>query len=211
MTAENYWVFFVALVVAAAVPGPGVYVVVARSLSGGLPAGCATSAGVVLGDYVFIVLSVLGLAALAQAIGAWYALLQAGGGLYLIYLGVLQALVTGAVMAPRPVTAGRLAGDLAAGFLTTLANPKALLFYVSLLPAVLDLSEVAGTDIVWLLAVATLAIGGVMVAYAVAVQGAWLGRTTRVSRAVNLCAGAALVGTGVVLLFRALRQWLGGA
>jgi len=90
-----------------------------------------------------------------------------------------------------------------AGLLTTLSNPKAILFYLSFFPAFLDLSSVNISDLILILVITAFAVGGTMVAYAYLSikarhviadnnQGKWLSRVS--------C--ALLVGSGLFLMIR---------
>ena len=61
MTIAAAIALFTSMVVLALIPGPGVLVVTARSASAGLRHGLSTTVGIVVGDFVFITLALLGL------------------------------------------------------------------------------------------------------------------------------------------------------
>ena len=57
MTIASMFSLFVALLILAVIPGPGVFTVVARSMASGFSHGIITICGIVCGDYIFIILS----------------------------------------------------------------------------------------------------------------------------------------------------------
>src|SRR5215204_2849727 len=104
-------VFASALFIAAASPGPGIAAIVARVLGRGTRGALAFTAGVALGDVVWLTVAILGLSALAHAI----------------------ALVT---LREKPL---RL---FLGGLAVTMGNPKVMVFYLALLPALIDTARV---------------------------------------------------------------------
>ena len=80
---------FTAMAVLAAVPSTSVLVVSARSASSGFRHGALTAAGIVLGDIVFILLAVFGLALLVEVMGPAFVLVKYAGGAYLLWLGAM--------------------------------------------------------------------------------------------------------------------------
>lgn len=195
------------MVVLALLPGPGILVVVARVLSGGMPHGIATSAGIVAGDYVFIILSVFGLAALASTMGQLFVWIQYLGGLYLIWLG-LSLLKKPANRQDKYHQAQqnrslKLGADFLAGLVTTLSNPKAILFYLSFFPAFLDLTQVKLPDLVIILIITTFAVGGTMLGYAWLALKAHATLDPRSDRPwLRWLSSVLLLGSGVFLMLR---------
>ena len=86
------------MVALAAVPSASVVLVVTRSATLGVANGIAVSAGIVLGDLVFLGLAILGLAAAAEAMGSLFVFLKVMAGLYLLWLGFRCC---GKAVAPR--------------------------------------------------------------------------------------------------------------
>ena len=198
---------FAAMALLAAVPSVSVMTVTARAASHGFAHGVATTAGIVAGDAIFILIAILGLSTLGERVPAWLGdLLRIVGGAYLIWLGyrLLRANTTSA--ADRsPDTAGR-AGFVAsfmAGLLLTLADQKAVLFYLAFFPAFMDLSAVSTLDTLWVLLIASLAVGGVKLLYARAASHAGtFARHPRLRWLPSLSGGLLLI-LGVLLILRA--------
>lgn len=194
---------FIAMVILAVIPGPGIFAVVARSISSGLAQGMVTVAGIVFGDYVFILLSLYGLSTLAQSMGDLFLAIKYAGAAYLCWLG-WQMIKAKPINAELPeLTAVSTLGNFITGLLTTLSNPKAILFYVSFFPAFIDMQSVSLLDAGIIMLVASIAVGGVMAAYAYAANKArTLLNNTKANRALNITAGGIMLGSGTLLAIK---------
>jgi leucine efflux protein len=141
---QNYAGFIVAVLVFLAIPGPGLLGVLAATGKGGIHAGFASTLGVVSGDWVHMLLAGLGVAALLKTHPMAFKALQYGGAAYLIYIGVTlwRAKVgearEGCDMRPDSAHFRR-------GFLITLLNPKAIVFYMAFFPLFIDRATHLGT------------------------------------------------------------------
>lgn len=137
-------VFAGMLTVAAASPGPNVAAIVGRVLSKGHKGVMPFIAGLWVGDAVWLSLAVWGLAALAQSFNVVFILIKYMGVAYLLYFAwkMWTAPVGGGEQAELPKT--REGGKLfMSGVAITLGNPKIMLFYVAVLPTIIDLSNVS--------------------------------------------------------------------
>ena len=200
MTLTTSISLFIAMLILAVIPGPGIFAVVARSISSGFTQGLVTVAGIVCGDYVFILLSLYGLSALAQSLGDLFLVIKYAGAAYLCWLG-WQMLKAKPVNAEIPVASSlSMVGNFMTGLLTTLSNPKAILFYVSFFPAFIDMQSVSLVDAGIIMLIATLSVGGVMAAYAYTANKArkLLGNVAA-TRALNITAGGMMFGSGALL------------
>jgi len=168
-------VYATALLVAAASPGPGIAAIVARVLGGGARAAVAFGLGLALGDVVWLTLAIDGLAVLAQTFHAVFVAVKWAGVAYLLLLAWR--------MVSAPVQAGGVVADVrrdraltrfAAGLALTLGNPKVMVFYVALLPTIVDLPRVGWLGWAELVAV-TLAVLAL-------VLGAWIALAARARR-----------------------------
>jgi threonine/homoserine/homoserine lactone efflux protein len=116
-------------------PGPNMTYLALVSASDGRRAGLATVAGIALGLAVTGLIAALGVAELIQASTIVYEVLRWSGVAFLLYLA-WEGWASGAdVVAHAPVEHGRY---FARGLITNLLNPKAFLFYVSVLPTFID-------------------------------------------------------------------------
>lgn len=134
MTLTDITALFVAMLVLAAVPGLSVLTVTARTVTGGISHGTATAAGVVVGDLVFILLALFGLAVLAETLGERFYLIKYLGGAYLIWLGTLLWRANNRTAIRELAGNGSLISSFLAGLLVTLGDQKAIFFYLGFFP-----------------------------------------------------------------------------
>ena len=204
MSLESTVLYALALLLAAASPGPGVVACVACAMAHGSLRGVAMAAGQALGDVAFMLLAVYGLALLAAALGELFLLVKLAGAAYLVWLGVTlwRAKPQAAKLAP-PADARGLARSFAAGLAVALGNPKMIAFYLGFLPSFLDLATLTGGDVVTLALLTWGLVTAVLGGYALAVGGArrLLGDPRRVGW-INRLAGGALIGAGVAVATR---------
>lgn len=155
----------------AAMPSASVGLVVTRSATLGFANGVAVSMGIVLGDLVFVALAILGMGFLAESLGAYFSLLKYAGGVYLIWLGISLIRSRPDVDTDlRQSSRMSLVSSFVAGFVLTLGDVKAILFYASLFPAFVDMTSLTVADIVGIVLVTICAVGGVKLIYAYSAQ-----------------------------------------
>jgi threonine/homoserine/homoserine lactone efflux protein len=198
MTLVSILSFFGIMLALAAMPSASVALVVVRSSSCGMRNGVATALGIVAADLVFVTIAILGLSALALAFGSAFSILKYLGGAYLIWLGVklLTAKETGALPSPD-VRRSTLISSFTAGFLLTFGDLKAIFFYASLFPTLMDVTQLTVVDVTAVVAITVLTVGGVKLAYAIAARTIVERlRTHRISRNSRRVAGGLMIGTG---------------
>jgi threonine/homoserine/homoserine lactone efflux protein len=168
MTITNMVTLFGAMATLAAVPSVSVLVVSARSATSGFVHGVFTAAGIVVGDLLFILLAVFGLALLVEAMGGMFFLVKYMSGAYLIWLGTVLWRVRDNITEISDTTGSSLRSSFMTGLLITLGDQKAVLFYLGFLPAFVDPKKMSHVDVEVVMAITALAVGGVKVAYAYA-------------------------------------------
>jgi threonine/homoserine/homoserine lactone efflux protein len=118
------------------IPGPAVLLTVSYALRRGARSGLAAAGGIVAGNTVYFVLSGLGVAALLHASLEVFTVLRWAGALYLAFLGVRALLARRSpVLEEAPARAGRA---FVAGLVTQISNPKAIAFFVAVVPQFVD-------------------------------------------------------------------------
>ncbi|OZG75451.1 hypothetical protein BTA51_03505 [Hahella sp. CCB-MM4] len=204
MTITTALALFGSMIILALIPGPGVFAVTARAMSSGFHHGAMTVVGIVVGDYIFILLSVCGLVALAEAMGSFFVVLKYAGAAYLIWLAISLWRAEVVDNQVQGVKEASFLSNFMAGLITTLGNPKAILFYIGFFPAFLDLSAISFIDLVSIMVIATVAVGGVMMGYAYAAgkTGQMLS-SRRARKNVNRTASGIMACSGVLLATRA--------
>lgn len=196
---------FGAMITLAIIPSPSVCVVVARSIISGFRPGAAIALGILLGDFFFILLALYGLAAIADRLDGVFVWINSLGALYLTGLGVmLWRADVNAVDVEARAEISWLA-NLLCGFLITISDPKAIIFYLSFFPAFVDLSMISILDIALILAITTIAVGGVKVGYAfLGNQSQNLLKNTQAKIMINRIAGTVMIVTGMTLVAKTL-------
>ena len=84
---HGYLLYFLLYAIAVAVPGPGIFAIIARALGNGFKATVPAVIGNTLGDLVLMTLSALGLAVIAREMGGLFYAVKLTGAAYLVYLG----------------------------------------------------------------------------------------------------------------------------
>ena len=157
---------FVAMLLSAAIPGPSVLAVLSRSLSFGWKQGLLVVLGVIIADYIFIFLALSGLSALASAMGEFATVIKYVGVAYLFWLAYTTWTSDVSESSSTSSEQGMKASSVTIGLLMTVSNPKAILFYMGFFPAFIDLKTFTTTDVMMILVISTVAVGGVLSLYA---------------------------------------------
>src|SRR4051812_22272512 len=89
--------FFIAALVLAITPGPGIAYVVARTAAGGRAAGLASCAGTALGGMLHVCAAASGLSVLLAQSAVAFSVVKYIGAAYMIYLGIRLLLSRAAV------------------------------------------------------------------------------------------------------------------
>ena len=154
MTLASVLVFAAALFVAAGSPGPSIAALVSRVLTKGWRDVLPFLAAMWVGETVWLSFAVAGLSAIAESFHPVFVAIKWIGVAYLLYLAwkMWFARTDGADSAlPESRSAARM---FFAGLTVTLGNPKIMMFYVALLPSIIDLNGV--TLVGWLELVAAM-------------------------------------------------------
>jgi threonine/homoserine/homoserine lactone efflux protein len=129
--------FLLAALVIAVIPGPGVFYVASRTLSGGRQAGIASTFGTALGGLAHVVAGSLGVSAIILASAQLFTALKLIGALYLIWLGIKTFREAGAQL-PEPIGPAGAARAFREGALVEALNPKTAAFFLAFIPQFLD-------------------------------------------------------------------------
>jgi threonine/homoserine/homoserine lactone efflux protein len=137
LTGTNFALFLLAALVIAVVPGPGIFYVAARTLSGGKRAGIASTFGTALGGLVHVIAGALGVSALILASAELFTALKFAGALYLVWLG-LKTFREARNLLPQQVIAVGTQRVFREGVLVEALNPKTAAFFLAFIPQFLD-------------------------------------------------------------------------
>lgn len=194
---DIHWLPFLGVVLLAyAVPGPD-FAVVARAAASSRSAGWRAGLGAQAGLCVHMVAAVVGVSLVITRLPLALGVVQVSGGLYLIWLGIvaLQNSVASSSAAPD-VRWFRM------GLTTNLLNPKAILFFVAILPQFVDPDGSLPLQI-GVLGIIDVAIGLAVWAVVTAAVDRVAGRAAD-SKCWNRTVGVLFVGIGVALVGKAL-------
>lgn len=193
-----------AMAALAALPSISVLTVISRSVAGGFTHGAAAALGIVAGDLMFVAIAIFGLALLAETLGGLFMAVQLLGAAYLIALGLRLWRAQSANIAPARAERSTRLTSFNAGLLLTLADQKAILFYLGFFPAFLDLQRLSRADAVLIVMITVVAVGGVKLLYALAAARGSVMLDGGAVRGLNRLAAAVLASAGIALLLRTL-------
>jgi threonine/homoserine/homoserine lactone efflux protein len=197
-------VFACALFVAAASPGPGIAAIVARVLGRGTDGAIAFIMGVAIGDVVWLSFAVGGLAVLAQTFHGVFVAIRFAGAAYLLYMAwkMWTAPVVAAGIDAATMRESWLKLFLS-GLAVTLGNPKVIVFYLALLPNLVDLASLGAIGFAELVGVTLGVLAFVFAGYVLlAARARRLFTSPRAMRLVNRSAGTVMAGAAVAVATR---------
>lgn len=165
MSLATLFAYCTALFIAAAIPGPGMTAIVARALGSGFRETFFMGLGLVLGDLIYLTAVILGLAFVAQTFTAAFMVIKILGALYLVYIA--YKLWTAGLL-PQDIQAKKSASmglSFLSGLLVTLGNPKTMLFYVALVPTLIDVHAIGLNEYTILVGSTFLVLMAVLIPY----------------------------------------------
>ena len=192
-----------ALMILFLTPGPVWVALVARALSGGFRAAWPVAFGVMVGDAIWPLLAILGVTWITSTFaGAMVAMKLVAAAVFLVMGGLILRHRGQTIAADSRLTRpGTLAGFLA-GVAVILGNPKAILFYMGVLPGFFDLTAVTGPDIALIVAasIAVPLVGNLFFALFID-RARQLLTSPEALKRTNTVAGLLLIGVGIVIPF----------
>jgi len=129
---HRFFLFFIAALVLAATPGPGIFYVLARTLAGGRREGILSSLGTFAGGLVHVFAAALGISAILAASAVAFHTVKYAGAAYLVWLGIRMIRTRNAELPTEAFAPSR--GAFGQGIVTEVLNPKTALFFLSFIP-----------------------------------------------------------------------------
>lgn len=175
-------------------PGPAVAMVVAKGATIGLQRTMPFIVGLVIGDLILFLLAIGGLIALAAALGPLFILVKWIGITYLLWLAWKMWIAP-----PKIIALPKVKGEgwrlLGVGLLMPFGNPKAIGFYVALLPTIIDVALIDAHIAMPFSLVIVVVWTSVLAGYAMAAQRAGgLLTSVRGQRLLNRASAVTLIG-----------------
>lgn len=201
MTVESGLAFFLAIMIFAITPGPGVFALLAKAMTEGTLSCLPLALGMTISDIIYLILACLGLATVAEHWGGLFTAIRIVGALYLIYLGwkMWNAPISLHLNKAKPSKRSSVTGFIQ-GFLISASNPKVILFYIAFLPTFMDLTRLNQSDII---TISILCFFGLMIGLmSIAVSASWarayFNSHTAMQR-LNRIAGSIMAAAGVYI------------
>ncbi|SFD67178.1 LysE family translocator [Roseivivax sediminis] len=190
-----------ALLILFLTPGPVWVAMIARTLTGGLAAAWPLALGVVVGDVVWPFLAILGVAWIVEQYDGAMTVLRWVAAATFIAMGVMILRKAGdTIGADSRLTRPGAAAGFVAGLAAILGNPKAILFYMGMLPGFFDLGALTRADITAIVTLSAIMplVGNLVLAVSVD-RARRLLASPRAVRRMNRGAGIALILVGLVI------------
>lgn len=203
MTIDMTMAFASAFAVLAVSPGPALAATLSRTIGGGYASGLAVTTGLVIGDAIFLAIAMIGLSAIANAMGPLFQIVKYASAGYLIWLGVRAFRSANVPVSIEAAVSHCLIKDLTLGIIVYLGNPKPIIFYGALLPTVLDLSLIRFSDFATLMSVVIVVSLMVYGAYMlIALRAGRLLISSSMTRWLDQAMGVMLLGSGLLVASR---------
>lgn len=204
MTIDTWTLYVGTVLIFMSAPGPSHLLMLSVSMSNGFQRSLATAVGDLSANMIQIVLAGLGLAAFVTASRYGFTVIKWAGVSYLVWVGVRQiaaSLREKSASSDIPVTTLRQLWFR--GFITSAANPKAVVFFAALFPQFLDSQRPLAAQIA-ILGVTYIVIDGCFLA-CYGKGASWIAARLRSHHKVwvDRAAGFGLIAAAVLLGLRA--------
>jgi threonine/homoserine/homoserine lactone efflux protein len=192
-----------ALVILFLTPGPVWLALTARGLSGGFHAAWPLALGVAIGDVVWPLVAILGISWRLSVFDTFMAVLRwIACGVFILMGWALIRHAGEAISSNSRLTRPGMWAGFLAGIAAILGNPKAVLFYMGVLPGFFDLRSVTKIDVgIILLASVTIPLLGNLIMAGFVGQMRNLMSSPAVLKKFNIGAGVLLIFVGLVIAF----------
>jgi threonine/homoserine/homoserine lactone efflux protein len=196
--------FCLMYLLATATPGPGIAAILARVLGRGKDGLAAFIAGYVVGDLIWFTLAATGMAVLARSAHILFLCIKYAGAVYLLYLAyrlwTAPAQAINDTEVPPPERRVRL---FLSSLTLTLGNPKAVVFYLAILPTVIELNNLTPGAFVEVAGAICVILSTVLTAYSIAAfRARRLFKSPRAVRWLNRSTGTVMAGAAVAVASR---------
>ena len=203
MDLASLMIFAGALLVAAGSPGPSIAALVARVITRGFREVSPFLFAMWIGEAIWLSCAIFGLAFIAETFQWAFLAIKYAGVIYLLYLAWKMWTAPVAVHEgdiPQAASHWKL---FLAGMAVTLGNPKIMIFYLALLPTIIDLSAVSLVGWAELTITMLLVLVAVDIAWAMAASHARrLLRSARAVRIANRASASLMAGAAAAIATR---------
>ena len=195
--------YAVALVILFLTPGPVWLALMARALSGGFRAAWPLALGVAVGDILWPLIAVLGIAWIVSVFDVFMVVLRGVAcGVFILMGALLIRHAHHSISTDSRLTRPGVWPGFVAGLIAILGNPKAVLFYMGVLPGFFDLRDVTPADITLIIAASVIVplAGNLILAACVGHIRGFITKPETLRR-INIVSGLLLILVGVLIPF----------
>lgn len=139
MNFEIWLLYLGTVLVFMCTPGPSHLLMLSNSLSNGFRKSTATAAGDLSANLLQMIAASVGLASLLMSSQNYFFYIKWAGVAYLVYLGIKQLMVKHSGLSNRGLRSVK--SLYWQGFITSAANPKAVIFFAALFPQFIDVAK----------------------------------------------------------------------
>ena len=199
MTIETWLAFISAVFIFAIIPGPTVIFVIGQAITHGKKSVTPLALGVLFGDFIAMVISLLGLGALLATSATLYTILKWFGVCYLIYLGIKafteEPSEESDLFQKNDMSKFKMFRDSS---IVTALNPKNIVFFVAFFPQFVNTSVevfpqflilMFSFSVITLITITSFAMFAGSIEHKI--------RSYKAKKRLNQVGGSALVGAGV--------------
>ena len=184
-------------------PGPVWVALLARAMSGGFRAAWPLAMGVVVGDVIWPLIAILGVAWIVSVFEGFMLVLKWVACLTFLTMGYFLIRSAGKEIAKdsRLARPGMWAGFIA-GVAVILGNPKAVLFYMGVLPGFFDLTRLTALDIALICGLSFIVpLAGNLILAGFVDRARRLLKSPTALKRLNIVSGCLLILVGVIIPF----------
>ena len=203
ITPAELGLYAIALFILFMTPGPVWVAMLARALSGGFHAAWPLALGVVVGDVLWPLLAILGVTWIISEFEGFLTVLRWVAVLMFLFMGVMLIRhADKSIGTDSRLTRPGMWAGFVAGLVVILGNPKAILFYMGLLPGFFDLGSLTKPDIIAICAISAIVpfLGNVILGLFVGKIRSFMA-SEGATRRMNIIAGCLLIGVAFVIPF----------
>lgn len=196
-------IFAGTLALMAGSPGPSIAALIARVIGRGYQGVVPFLAAMWIGEAIWLALAVFGLAVIAETFHLAFLVIKHAGLAYLAYLAYKMWTAPVAVREDELPSADSSFRLFLTGLAITLGNPKIMMFYMALLPTIIDLAHVSligwgELTLTMFFVLAAVDLGYVLLAG----RARAFIRSAKAMRVANKCSAVAMGGAAVAMATR---------
>ncbi|MGC6537472.1 MAG: LysE family translocator [Candidatus Puniceispirillaceae bacterium] len=185
-------------------PGPGIIAILARTMSTGVGLGLIMGVGLMSGDFIYLIAILASFHSLSDIVAPYIIAIRVIGACYLAYIGVMQwraPVWTDQQTMPVKESHLSVVQTFLAGVAISATNPKVMIFYLSFLPAFVDLGMLTFADsVIVCITIAFALFMGVLI-YAFGAHTLYrLIKDDKTAKRVNQITGSLIIGVAIVMV-----------